>query len=363
MGSVVDAETGEVVEGTKRQSRRSHTMQNTSATASRMKDAEEKKSTVPKKAKTPVQIPTQRELMERALKMEKGNIKEHREYLSTEEEKRRKARLVRTAVQGPLIRWISKIEEVTVRIDPPPPPTPPTYAYAPPAYQYYSPPPPPQVAAASNGHPRSFLHVSAAYHAGLEQPNAPTGHQPQPQYPVYPADPRTQYTPPVPSQSQATSSASSPGPSQPASHPQQQQSPPSYSQSTPYPYPYYYYHQYYAQPHAAPSPAEPIERTEKVTKNYVIHELSQEVKQRPPWHTTMKAMFGDHVKWEELRVYTSKGRPLSRPVQHCPITGKVAIYRDPRTNVPFADVAAYDTLTKVLEHEFVWNDSLACYVG
>lgn len=43
MGSAVDADTGEVVEGNKRHSRRAHTMQNTSETAIRMKDAEEKR--------------------------------------------------------------------------------------------------------------------------------------------------------------------------------------------------------------------------------------------------------------------------------------------------------------------------------
>lgn len=43
MGSAIDAETGEVVEGSKRHSRRTHTMLNTSETATRIKDAEEKR--------------------------------------------------------------------------------------------------------------------------------------------------------------------------------------------------------------------------------------------------------------------------------------------------------------------------------
>ena len=147
-----------------------------------------------------------------------------------------------------------------------------------------------------------------------------------------------------------------------------------------YSYPYYHYAQH-SQPHPPPAPPEPIERIEKVARNYVIHELSQEEKQRPPWYSTMSAMFGDHVKWEELRVYTSKGRPLckcasfplvhdatltpllARPVLPCPITGRAAKYKDPRTNVPFADVAAYETLTRVLGHEYVWSDSLGCYTG
>jgi hypothetical protein len=52
-------------------------------------------------------------------------------------------------------------------------------------------------------------------------------------------------------------------------------------------------------------------RTEEVSKNYIIHETSQdESATRPPWKDTMAAMFGDHVKWEELKAYVSRGRPL-----------------------------------------------------
>jgi len=52
-------------------------------------------------------------------------------------------------------------------------------------------------------------------------------------------------------------------------------------------------------------------RTEEVTKNYVIHENSQdESATRPPWKDTMAAMFGDHVKWEDVKAYVSRGRPL-----------------------------------------------------
>lgn len=96
----------------------------------------------------------------------------------------------------------------------------------------------------------------------------------------------------------------------------------------------------------------------------------------------MTAMFGDHADWENLRVYTSKGRPLSecpmhafadrlgltayllaRPAQICPITGKVAKYLDPRTNVPYADLGAYRVLSAILRHEHVWSPRLGCYVS
>lgn len=77
----------------------------------------------------------------------------------------------------------------------------------------------------------------------------------------------------------------------------------------------------------------------------------------------MKAMFGDHVQWDELKVLSGKGRPLGRVKQRCPVTGEIAPYLDPRTGVPFADVEAYKVLTELLEHEYVWSPEFGCYVG
>ena len=31
--------------------------------------------------------------------------------------------------------------------------------------------------------------------------------------------------------------------------------------------------------------------------------------------------------------------------------------------MPFADVAAYDVLTRLLGHEYVWSAELGCYTG
>ena len=53
----------------------------------------------------------------------------------------------------------------------------------------------------------------------------------------------------------------------------------------------------------------------------------------------------------------------ARPKQICPLTGLQARYLDPRTNVPFANVRAYQTLTKILKHEYIWSETLQCYVG
>ena len=53
----------------------------------------------------------------------------------------------------------------------------------------------------------------------------------------------------------------------------------------------------------------------------------------------------------------------ARPKQSCPLTGLHAKYLDPRTNVPYANVRAYKTLTKILDHGYVWSESLGRYVG
>ncbi|EMD41507.1 hypothetical protein CERSUDRAFT_146509 [Gelatoporia subvermispora B] len=320
LGVAVNAETGEVLERSKRHSQRRHTILNTSLTAERVKEEEQRKSALPKKTKTKIRAPTQTELIARALDMEEGNIVEHREYLSLEEEKRRKARLIRTAIQGPLLRWVSKTGEEIVKVVPPPPPPAPVYpastsSHAPnhssPHYYGYS------VSPGQTGHPNPGAYY---YYHPPYTPN-PQGSAQQPSH-AQPGPSQQSYVPGHLGQS-ITSTSSAPA-------------------------------------QAAP---DPIERTEKVSKNYVVHEISQVQGSRPTWLATMKAMFGDDVKWDELRVYTNKGRPLYRPSQTCPMTGKTALYRDPRTNVPFADIGAYDTLTKLLSHEYIWSPTLGCYIA
>lgn len=135
LGLAIDAETGEVINNAQRQSRRSYTVLSTSATAQRMKkDAQDKKvciqryplrelltvihiKSVPKKSKIKVRAPTQDELIARALDMEEGNIVEHKNYLSVEEEKRKRAHAVRATISGPLLRWISCHETVTIPVE------------------------------------------------------------------------------------------------------------------------------------------------------------------------------------------------------------------------------------------------------
>ncbi|KDQ55010.1 hypothetical protein JAAARDRAFT_38117 [Jaapia argillacea MUCL 33604] len=310
LGVAVNAETGEVVEGTKgqRQSKRTSTILNRSATETRIKDAEEKRAVIPKKTKTYIRAPTQDELIARALDMEEGNISEHRNYLSLEEEKRKRARVVRASVEGPLLRWLSRGEEVQVQVDPPA--THPSNMAA--SYPYM--------------HANTSSH--GTYPAGQPWANPPA-------FQNHTLGSNTSHTP---------TPTSTPG----AAHHLQYQ---------------YTYAQYYPPP-PPPPPPEPTYVTSKVTKNYVIHELGQETwAPKPGWTDTMRAMFGDDIHWEELKVYLAKGRPLTRPVQLCPITGLPARYKDPRSGVPYANARAFEVLTGILNHEFIWSDTLHCYIG
>jgi hypothetical protein len=208
--------------------------------------------------------------------MEEGNIKEHRNYLEIEEEKRKRARLVRTTVEGPLLRVVSKAEKVTVKIQPPMPPPLPLHSMPTPYPYLY---PSSSQASASYSQPPLFVPMPAAgYYGSPPQYSAPPTAFPQMAF-VHHQHGQL-YAPP----------GSAPGQPAPVS---QQSFPP-------------------------PPPPEPIERIETVMKNYVIHENGQdEDATRPLWKDTMTAMFGDHVNWEGLKVYTVKGRPMSKFLYQC----------------------------------------------
>ncbi|KAG6840715.1 hypothetical protein C0991_004858 [Blastosporella zonata] len=399
LGVAVNVETGEVLPAErsrrKRHSQRKHTILNTSAAVARLKQSEEKKAATPKKAKIESKTYTQAELIALALDNEEGNIVDHRDYLKVEEEKRRRARVVRTAVEGPLIRWISRAEEIKVVVPPPPAPT---FTPARAGFSYmpystmgstpygqstpytYSAGVFPHMATAgyATGYALAPVATASTATAGPSSESVAASQQPSQQVPqstsVLPrptSQPLTQSvpstTPQVTPASQIPTSQLSAQPTSTQSTPQLTSGPTSQPATMAVPYQPTHYNPYLAQLQSVwspPPPPPPVEKIEKVTKNYVVHELAQtEAAPKPPWNETMSAMFGDDVQWDELKVYVGKNRPLSRPKQTCPITGKQANYLDPRSGVPFADVRAFEVLTKLLAHEFTWSPSLGRYVG
>jgi hypothetical protein len=226
---------------------------------------------------------TQDEYIARALEMEEGNILEHRNYLVTEEEKRRRAKVVRPAVQGPLVRWVSKIEEEVVPLV--------------------------QSSDNSSGSSRqgssavlTLLSLSAVHKepaqpgssASALMPAAPAFViPPSALYPIWPPSTDNPTAPAAgPSTLPTVASAPPLTPEMPMS-PAQVNPPMSPMQIDP------------------PFPSDVSLPTVRVTKNYVVHELDQvEGTRKPKWKETMRALFGDHVRWEALKVYTGAGRPL-----------------------------------------------------
>ncbi|KAJ7178650.1 YL1 nuclear protein-domain-containing protein [Mycena crocata] len=332
LGGAINAATGEAIverDGghrptAHRQSMRKHTVLNTSLTETRLKRSEERKAAqAPKKPRPEGRTVSQAELIARALDAEEGNIVSHRDYLKLEEEKRRRARVIRPAVEGPLVRWVSRVEEVKAVVPPQPPPT----------YNY--------------GYPSGYAGGSSGgYVFPASQIPAATG--------------STSYVFPT-NTSQGQSSSL-----------------PAYDTNLPST-PSTMYRPDPAVPYIPYTPAAPVTRTEKVARSYVVHEeaqypemasantpagrnRSQNSVPKPTWNATMTALFGSHVNWEEVKVYAGKNRPISRPIQICPLTGRAARYRDPRTGVPFADVAAFETLTRVLNHEYVWSPQIGAYI-
>ncbi|KIM39113.1 hypothetical protein M413DRAFT_29672 [Hebeloma cylindrosporum] len=336
---IIDAESGNVVaqhrkgiDGKKRTSQRKHTVLNTSATVTRLKQSAAKRASQPKKAKVESRNYTQGELIALALDTEEGNIVEHRDYLKNEAEKRKRARVIRTAVSGPLIRWISRKEEVKVVVPPPPPPPPSVVPQA----------PVPSIYRSIYGPPGSlFTPTTYSYSSGnaVVTTLASTSAS-DTQFKITTPATAAQKTPYSPFQ-HYLDTASSPFPTWPPTTTRQSYYPnvsqPSAQQQTPV--------TPSVQPQAAnvtPSaPPEPQYRLETVAKNYVVHELAQQKgTPKPTWTDTMQSMFGDHVKWDQIKAH----------------------YLDPRSGVPYADSHAYKVLTGLLRHEYVWNAALGCYL-
>lgn len=73
------------------------------------------------------------------------------------------------------------------------------------------------------------------------------------------------------------------------------------------------------------------------------------------WLDEYTSLFGSHVDWSSYPYVPSRNRPLKPRQSICPITGLPAIYKDPRTGIPYANALAYKVITRVLEGGFVWS--------
>jgi vacuolar protein sorting-associated protein 72 len=65
---------------------------------------------------------------------------------------------------------------------------------------------------------------------------------------------------------------------------------------------------------------------------------------------------------DQLSSWLEKAPKPNKPIL-CPITGELAKYRDPHTNVPYANIQAYNTIKACLYHEMNWSSSNGLYLG
>lgn len=64
----------------------------------------------------------------------------------------------------------------------------------------------------------------------------------------------------------------------------------------------------------------------------------------------------------QLSSWLEKSPKPNKPIL-CPITGEPAKYRDPKTNVPYANIRAYNIIKSCFHHEINWSPSVGLYLG
>lgn len=65
---------------------------------------------------------------------------------------------------------------------------------------------------------------------------------------------------------------------------------------------------------------------------------------------------------DQLSGWLEKCPKPNKPIV-CPITGELAKYRDPHTNVPYANLQAYKTLKDCQNHQMNWSSLSGLYLG
>lgn len=349
------------IDGSRRSSNRSATVQSKLQVQSRLSQAEERRASAPTKA--PVRKKerlTQDALIAEALEVEEENRESLRRFLEMEEERRAKGRLRKERIQGPFVRWVSvglKVkrpageekegkkgeggeervrgddealvrmgeglgEEQRVRVETviPPPPGEQTNKTAT-IGSAQAPAPTAMSAEAEKATPLPTSPLAPPAQEPTSTPAAQTHSTPAPQAPS------TQKPPPnVSSTSNLTldpaiaarteaSSLRLPPPRAPLS-----------------------------------TPSSP--RTELQARTLLSLERAPEDFE---WIDEFSALLGDHVRWDAYPYVPSRNRPLKPRQSICPITGLPAVYKDPRTGIPYANSYAYKVITRVLESGFVWT--------
>jgi vacuolar protein sorting-associated protein 72 len=65
---------------------------------------------------------------------------------------------------------------------------------------------------------------------------------------------------------------------------------------------------------------------------------------------------------DQLSDWLNKTPKPNKPII-CPVSGEIAKYRDPQTNVPYANIHAYELIKSCLHHDMKWSSSSGLYLG
>jgi len=341
-----------------------------------------------------------------ALDMEESNVNSHRTYLKTEEAKRAKAATIhRTVISGARLRWISKFADVkrkpetsvTSRV---PPWFSGSHGYYAQYAQYgqYTPANVTQLTLPFDKSPgvlgmpiiKAISPIPGA--SSLPEPGS-ASHTPQVKSQLRNPDvrPTELGSPSFGAIKSTCNENTSKAPSFFNGHPRIKPTSVTHNTdvaalavSTSSRVPYYTYPSYYYPTADWLQPVTTGDLTEtRETHNFVVHDIiwdeaneesyvpaTSQRRTKPsvrgrnfhiPWAEHMSTLFGDHVDWNAVLTLPHKARIIGRSFESCPITGRIALYRDPATNIPFASAEAYNTLCRLLEQEFSWSETMGCY--
>ncbi|KAG9050581.1 hypothetical protein FS837_004439 [Tulasnella sp. UAMH 9824] len=342
MGAVVDAETGEFVT---RSSQRQSTVTHTQKTKARMMETSQRQALHRKRPKTVVPVKTQDVLIREALELEERNVASLADFLNKEEEKKRQARVVRTRIEAPVVRWISCIEKPLGR------------------------PHRPGVEDLGTPEGRGTAAPSVVLSgATLEDDLSPPDISSRQQETSEGGEFVTQgATPPLSvahhvvdnSMPLSTSSRQSLGEvghnrGSPSLH---RDLPPAPATNS---------------PSAVPptAPAMPLETDRQLmgglVRNYVVLEVARGSDRNRYKMSDTEAFLNGRKEWsrhaaEEQEMIRARAQLLRDPT--CAVTGLRAKYLEPRSGIPYANIRGYQALSKVLQHEYVWAQGMGCYVN
>lgn len=342
MGAAVDAETGEFVT---RSSLRQSTVTHTQKTKARMMETNQRQALYRKRPKSVVPVKTQDVLIREALELEERNVASLADLLNKEEEKKRQARVVRTRIEAPVVRWISRIEKPLER------------------------PHRPDVEDLGTPEGRgpaatAVVRTGAALEDDVPPPDINTRQQATLERaefgiqvattPISVANLVVDNSMPFSTFTRQSLLEVGGNRGHPSLHGDGPPAPATDSSSA-------------EPPTASGNPLGTESRlTGGLVRNYVVLEVASGSDRNRYKMSDTEAFLNGRKEWshhaaEEQEMIRARAQLLRDPT--CVVTGLKAKYIEPRSGIPYANARGYQVLSKVLRHEYVWAQGMGCYVN